>query len=196
MRKTISFVFCISVAFAQQSKLSLDKLWKNQYSPDRLESIRSLNNGTHYTVLEGNSTKVVSYEYAMLNKGTILINTENYQEINKISAYSFSKDESKLLIETLVDPIYRRSKQAVYWVYERATKTLQKVTEDKIQEPLFSPDALKIAYVFRRNLFIKELNSKLVYQITYDGDYQTLNGITDWVYEEEFGFVRAFDWSP
>jgi len=196
MRKTILFIFCITVAFAQQSKLSLDKLWKNQYSPNRLESIRSLNNGSHYTVLEGNSTKVVRYEYATPSKGTILINTENHLEIKKISGYSFSKDESKLLIETLVDPIYRRSKQAVYWIYERATKTLQKVSEDKIQEPLFSPDASKIGYVFRRNLFIKDLNSKLVYQITYDGDYQILNGITDWVYEEEFGFVRAFDWSP
>jgi dipeptidyl-peptidase-4 len=71
-----------------------------------------------------------------------------------------------------------------------------KLSEEKVQEPLFSPDGTKVAYVFRRNLFIKNLIDKSVAQLTYDGDYQTLNGITDWVYEEEFGFVRAFDWSP
>ena len=80
-------------------------------------------------------------------------------------------------------------------IYDIKTNSLEKLFDQKVQEPLFSPDGLKVAYVYRRNLFIKNLELDIVKQITYDGDYQTINGITDWVYEEEFGFVRAFDWS-
>ena len=117
-------------------------------------------------------------------------------KINSFSGYSFSKNEQKLLLETDPNQIYRRSKQALYWIYNLETKDLQKVANGKIQEPLFSPDGTKVAYVYRRNLFVKELESQNVIQLTFDGDYKTINGITDWVYEEEFGFVRAFDWSP
>ena len=75
------------------------------------------------------------------------------------------------------------------------TKKLQRVSEQKIQEPLLSPDGKKVAYVFQRNIYIKDLINERTKQLTFDGNYETLNGITDWVYEEEFGFVRAFDWS-
>ena len=68
--------------------------------------------------------------------------------------------------------------------------------DDKIQEPLFSPNGKKIAFIYRRNIYVKDLQNNKIEIITDDGNYQTLNGITDWVYEEEFGFVRAFDWSP
>ena len=67
---------------------------------------------------------------------------------------------------------------------------------DKIQEPLFSPNGNKVAFIYRRNIYVKDLHNNKIEKITNDGNYQTLNGITDWVYEEEFGFVRAFDWSP
>ncbi|MDA9628554.1 S9 family peptidase, partial [Flavobacteriaceae bacterium] len=83
----------------------------------------------------------------------------------------------------------------IYWIYDIKTNSLEKLFDQKVQEPLFSPDGSKVAFVYRRNLFIKNLELDIVKQITYDGDYQTINGITDWVYEEEFGFVRAFDWS-
>jgi dipeptidyl-peptidase-4 len=65
----------------------------------------------------------------------------------------------------------------------------------KIQEPSFSPDGEKVAFVFGRNLFIKHLKDDTIIQVTQDGNEQTINGITDWVYEEEFGFVKAFEWN-
>ena len=99
-------------------------------------------------------------------------------------------------METHSDPIYRRSKQGVYWIYNLKSKELQKLTDEKVQEPTFSPDGKNIAYVYRRNIYVKNLITKAKMQLTFDGDYQTINGITDWVYEEEFGFVRAFHWSP
>ncbi|MDC0872429.1 S9 family peptidase [Flavobacteriaceae bacterium] len=194
------FIALTGVTLAQQLSLDLGELWEGNYNPERLEAIRSMKDGSHYTVLEQNQTSktstIASYAYANAQERKVLFDSNQLPESLKISAYTFSKDEQKIILETLSDPIYRRSKQAVYWIYNLNTKELMKLSEEKVQEPLFSPDGTKVAYVFRRNLFIKNLIDKSVAQLTYDGDYQTLNGITDWVYEEEFGFVRAFDWSP
>jgi dipeptidyl-peptidase-4 len=194
------FIALTGVTLAQQLSLDLGELWEGNYNPERLEAIRSMKDGSHYTVLEQNQTSktstIASYAYANAQERKVLFDSNQLPESLKISAYTFSKDEQKIILETLSDPIYRRSKQAVYWIYNLNTKELMKLSEEKVQEPLFSPDGTKVAYVFRRNLFIKNLIDKSVAHLTYDGDYQTLNGITDWVYEEEFGFVRAFDWSP
>ena len=194
------FIALTGVTLAQQLSLDLGELWEGNYNPERLEAIRSMKDGSHYTVLEQNQTSktstIASYAYANAQERKVLFDSNQLPESLIISAYTFSKDEQKIILETLSDPIYRRSKQAVYWIYNLNTKELMKLSEEKVQEPLFSPDGTKVAYVFRRNLFIKNLIDKSVAQLTYDGDYQILNGITDWVYEEEFGFVRAFDWSP
>ena len=196
--------FCFILLFfnltgAQDLSLDLGELMDGKYDPNRLEAIRSMRNGEYYTVLEENKTfntnSLVSYAYSNTLDRKVLIDSNRFPEKNKISGYTFSNDEQKILFETLTDNIYRRSKQAIYWIYDIKTNLLEKLFDQKVQEPLFSPDGSKVAYVYRRNLFIKNLDLDIVKQITYDGDYQTINGITDWVYEEEFGFVRAFDWS-
>ncbi len=199
MKKTAFLFFFASLCVAQKPSLSLDKLWKDDYNPERLESIRSMKNGTQYTVLEKegmSQATIMRYDFGNPNDGVILFNTADYPQVKSLSGYSFSKKEQKILLETASDQIYRRSKQAIYWIYDLTSKELEKVVDAKIQEPLFSPDGTKIAYVYRRNLFVKELQNQNIIQVTFDGDYKTINGITDWVYEEEFGFVRAFDWSP
>ena len=202
-KRAMNFVFILlfgNIQLFAQNTLSLDSLWDGAYDAERLESIRSMKDGTAYTVLkpslQGGTNQLVQYYYKNPKQRSILVDSENYDQIERISDYSFSKNEQKILLETDPIPIYRRSKIAEYWVFDRGAKTLQKVSDQKIQEPLLSPDASKVAYVFQRNLFVKDLESKKTTQLTYDGNYQTLNGITDWVYEEEFGFVRAFDWNP
>ena len=199
MKQIVFLFFFASLCLAQKPSLSLDKLWKEDYNPERLESIRSMKNGTQYTVLDKEGTSqaaIIRYDFGKLNDGVVLFNTAAYPKVKSLSGYAFSKKEQKILLETASDQIYRRSKQAIYWIYDLSTKALEKVVDAKIQEPLFSPDGTKIAYVYRRNLFVKELHNQNIIQVTFDGDYKTINGITDWVYEEEFGFVRAFDWSP
>jgi len=196
--------FCFILLFfnligAQDLSLDLGELMEGKYDPNRLEAVRSMRNGEYYTVLEedktSNTNSLVSYAYSNTLERKVLIDSNRFPEKNKFSGYIFSNDEQKILLETLTDNIYRRSKQAIYLIYDIKTNSLEKLFDQKVQEPLFSPDGLKVAYVYRRNLFIKNLELDIVKQITYDGDYQTINGITDWVYEEEFGFVRAFDWS-
>ena len=175
-------------------------MWSGKYDADRLESIRSMKDGQSYTILkklkEAKATQIIEYYYQNPKQWNILFDSDDYIDIESFSDYTFSKNEKKLLLESNVIPVYRRSKVADYWVFDLTTKELQKVSDNKIQEPLLSPDASKVAYVFQRNIFVKDLKSRQIKQLTFDGNYQIINGITDWVYEEEFGFVRAFDWSP
>lgn len=196
---------CLICAFssflnAQEKSLSIEKIWSGEFQAERLEAIRSTKDGESYTVLETDykevKSKLVQHSFSQQSDSFIVIETDITKGIPFFTSYSFSQGEKKLLLESEVEPIYRRSKRAIYHVYDTDSKSIQKISDKKIQEPLLSPDAQKIAYVDNRNLFVFDLKSEKITQVTFDGDYQTINGITDWVYEEEFGFVRAFDWSP
>jgi len=125
-----------------------------------------------------------------------LIDSKNNKELaDGIDSYSFSNDEKLILIASNSNPIYRHSFTADYYLYNIATKEMGKLF-DQVQEPTFSPDGTKIAYAKANNLFVYDLASRKTTQITTDGKKNAIiNGITDWVYEEEFAFVRAFDWS-
>ena len=190
----------ITLMLGQQIDLQTKNIVSTNFRPERLELIRSLNNGSQYTTLsvdmERRKATIYLNHFSGKKEKTILVQTAPEKRIPFFTAYAFSKNETKLLLETDMDPIYRRSKQAVYWIYDRATKTTSLLFPEKVQEPLFSPDGQYVAFVFRRNLYIKDLKNDSLKQVTFDGNFDTINGITDWVYEEEFGFVRAFDWSP
>ena len=109
---------------------------------------------------------------------------------------NLATDEDKLILGIDSESIYRRSSRGIYYVYEIASKNLQLISENKIQEPTFSPDGNKVAYTYNNNVFIKDLVNNGTIQVTFDGEKnKIINGITDWVYEEEFSLVRAFDWN-
>ena len=200
MRSFYLIFIIIQTIISQEHKIDSEKLWEGDYEPKRLESILSMKDDNHYTVLEQNaelnSSLIILNSFINPKKREVLFDSKRFSENLEISSYSFSKDEQNLLLETHSDPIYRRSKQGVYWIYNLKSNELQKLTDEKVQEPTFSPDGKNVAYVYRRNIYVKNLITKATMQLTFDGDYQIINGITDWVYEEEFGFVRAFHWSP
>ena len=101
-----------------------------------------------------------------------------------------------MLLATNTKAIYRHSFTANYYLYNRDSKSIIAIADFGIQEPTFSPDGKQIAYAKDHNLYIYTIASKETKQITADGSKNTIiNGICDWVYEEEFAFVRAFDWS-
>ncbi len=114
------------------------------------------------------------------------------------SDYKMSEDETKVLFETAKEKIYRRSSRSNFFVYNLKTKKINALSGGgKQQNADFSPDGNKIAFVRNNNLFYKELLSGNEIQVTADGGKNLIiNGITDWVYEEEFEFVKAFEWSP
>ena len=163
LRRKSSFftlVLMIGVTCFSQQKISLQNLYDSTFRIERLDQIHSMNDGQHYTVLNydrnSRSTSLDQYSYQNLQKTNTIVNSLDLDEISWFSAYDFSDDESKVLLETQRIPIYRRSKKAIYYVYDIAAKTVTSVSQEPIQEPKFSPDGSKVAYVHNRNLFIKD----------------------------------------
>ena len=190
-----------SVLTAQQKEVSLEEIWNGTFRQERLQSLQSLNNGEDYVVMnrdrQSGNTSIDIYSYKTGEKTSTMLNSADLEQISSFDGFKFSADESKILLSTEVEPIYRRSSKEIFYVYDVKSKDLMKVSEDKIQEASFSPDNSKLAYVFENNIYILDLNSKERTQVTSDGKINSvINGITDWVYEEEFSFVKAFAWNP
>ena len=199
-RILVLFLTAITSLSAQQKDITLEEIWSGTFRTNGLDVLRSLKNGKEYSVLNydrnSKTSTVDVYNYKSGDKVRTLVTSNDLAGITRISSYEFNKDESKLLLATNLDQIYRRSALGTYYVYEIKPKTLTLVSENKIQEPTFNNDGSKIAYGSDNNLYVKNLQTGSAKQITDDGKKNSIiNGITDWVYEEEFAFVRAFDWN-
>ncbi|WP_010229937.1 S9 family peptidase [Gillisia marina] len=194
------FLVGTSAIFAQEKQVTLEDIWSGTFSQERLESLKSLNNGTEYIVLNQDrktgTCSIDIFDYKSGEKKGSLLNSSDLSELERFQSYELSSDEKMILLATELDPIYRRSSQGIFYTYDVKSKELKKLSDHKIQEPTFSPDNSKVAYVFENNLFVKDLTTRKETQITKDGKKnEVINGITDWVYEEEFSFVRGFDWN-
>ncbi len=130
MRFFYHIFFIIQTIISQEYKVDYEKLWEGDYEPKRLESIFPMNDDNHYTVLEenaeSNSSSIILYSYFNLKERVELFDSKRFTEKVEIFSYSFSKDEQSLLLETLVDPIYRRSKQGIYWDLQFKIKRITK----------------------------------------------------------------------
>ena len=203
MKKSIQLLVLLlttSVSVVAQQKLTLEEIWGGAFRTKGMDELNAMKNSNQYTVLNfdrnSKTTQIDLFDYATLNKISTLIDTKNHAPLKSIDSYTFDKAEKKILIATNSNQIFRHSFTANYFVYEIASKKLSKFTEKAIQEPTFSPDGNKVAYAFENNLYVFDLLSNKETQITTDGKKNAIiNGITDWVYEEEFAFVRAFDWN-
>ena len=189
-----------SLIYCQNKQITLEDIWSGAFRTEGMQALHSMKNGKQYSVLnydrQNGTTSIDIYDYKTLEKVKTLVSSSEIAEIQGFFNYTFSDDESKVILTTKEVPVFRRSRLGEYYVYDITTKALTKVSEDLVQEPTLSPDATKIAYGFENNLYVKDLNSGVVKQITTDGvKNKIINGITDWVYEEEFSFVRAFDWN-
>ncbi|PWH81613.1 S9 family peptidase [Algibacter marinivivus] len=204
--KHIILPFCIclfitTILSAQTKDITLEDIWKDgSFRTERMDALHSMANGQQYSVLnfdrESRSTSIDIYDYKTLKKEATIVNSANLEEIPYFTDYTFSKDEQLVILATNEKAIYRRSALGNYYVYNVKEGSLDLISEDKIQEPTFSPDGKKVAFAKENNLYVKDLSSGKITQITSDGEKnKVINGITDWVYEEEFGFVRAFDWN-
>ncbi len=198
---TVLFLLTAPLINAQEKNITLDDIWHDgTFRQERLEALRSMDNGEEYTVLnidrEARAVKIDAYRYDTGEKTATLVNSGKIQGLRYFQSYDFNADETKVLLSTEMERIYRRSTKAIYYVYDLQNHQLIKVREDKIQNPTFSPDGEKVAYSYQNNLYIKDLSSGEVTQVTHDGEKNhIINGTTDWVYEEEFSFTRAYAWN-
>jgi dipeptidyl-peptidase-4 len=181
-----------------KKEITLEKIWNGTFSPERMNSLNSMN-GDFYSLLnydrETKSVTVDKYSYKTLEKVETIVNSKNLKDLDGFSSYSFNNDETKIILGTDFQKIYRHSFKGTFYGYDIASKKLTLIGKD-IQEPVFSPDNHKVAYAKDNNIFIKNIEKNSITQVTTDGKINSIiNGITDWVYEEEFAFVRAFEWS-
>ena len=194
-------VICIaSFTSAQKKKISLNEIWEGEFRTEGLAALRSLQNGKEYTILNNNrgtgASSVDKYAYATLEKSATVISSGDIPGLEYIASYEFSKDESKILLATNVESIYRYSAMAHFFVHDLNSGKTVLVSEHKIREPHFSPDGSKVAFVRQNNIYLFDIARAETIQITSDGKLNhIINGVTDWVYEEEFGFVRAYEWN-
>jgi dipeptidyl-peptidase-4 len=196
---TALLLFLCFTVFGQQ-KITVEDIYSGTFRAKAMDELQSLKNTNQYTVLNfdraSRSMQIDLYDFATLKKVTTLIDTREQKELPMIDSYTFDASEKMILMACNSQQIFRHSFTADYYLYNIATKQLTKLFDFPVQEPTFSPDGKKIAYAKENNLFVYDLVSKKSIPITVDGKKNSIiNGITDWVYEEEFAFVRAFDWS-
>ena len=199
------FIFLFSCFFmftatSQTDSFSLDQIWDGSFRTQGLTALHSMKNGQQYSVLNFDrstgSTSIDLYDYITFSKVKVIATSKTMEAIPYFTNYTFSANESKLILETNTESIFRYSVLGNYYVYDIYLEKLDLISEHKIQEPTFSPDGTKVAYGLNNNLYVKDLISGDTKQITFDGEKnRIINGITDWVYEEEFAFVRAFEWN-
>ncbi|WP_158981237.1 MULTISPECIES: S9 family peptidase [unclassified Flavobacterium] len=194
------FLFvCFSVI--GQQKITIDEMYNGTFRTKGMDELQSLKNTNQYTVLnvdmQSRSMQIDLYDFATLKKTVTLIDTKSHQELaSGIDSYSFDASEKMILLACNSNQIFRHSFTADYYLYDITTKKLKKLFDFQVQEPTFSPDGKKIAYARENNLYVYDLATAKSTAITTDGQKNSIiNGITDWVYEEEFAFVKAFDWS-
>lgn len=195
---TLLFFLCVSV-FGQQ-KITIDEIYSGAFRTRGMDELQSLKNTNQYTVLNfdrnSRSMQIDLYDFATLKKISTLIDTKNHTDLPMIDSYVFDDSEKMILLACNSSQIFRHSFTADYYLYDIASKKVTKLFDFQVQEPTFSPDGTKIAYANENNLYVYDIASKKSFAITTDGKKNAIiNGITDWVYEEEFTFVRAFDWS-
>ncbi len=189
-----------------QNEFTLSDIFKRGiFRSQGITGLRSMNDGEHYTTLEKN--RIVKYNYKTGNEVAVLFDATKTDDIkiDAFSDYEFSDDETKILLTTNRKPIYRHSFTAEYYVWNSVTEELKPLsTYGPQQGATFSPDGNRCAFVRDNNIFIKNLKFGSESQITFDGKKnKIINGIPDWVYEEEFGdytakngYNKALWWSP
>ncbi len=186
-------IFCL--AATAQEKFNLEDFNKKySFSAKSFGGVKSMNDGKHYTFKKGNKIEKASFKSGK-TVATVVDLTDNDVVFG---GYSFSNDESKLLLTTKREMIYRHSYTAEYYVYNVETKSVEPLSENGRQQlASFSPDGTKVAFVRKNNIFIKNLITGKEKQVTLDGKFNfILNGAPDWVYEEEFAFSKAYAWDP
>jgi len=197
----IAFLFLIAIASqAQEKTISLEEIWGGAFQTEGMQSLQSLNNGQEYIVQEYDrqkgEMKVVVYSYETGKEVRTLFSSKDMRGLNFFQNFELSDDESKVILGTEVESIFRRSTRGIFYAYDIEKKELQLIDDEPIQEPTFSPDASKVAYVKDNNIYVRNLSNNKKTQLTSDGKKnKIINGVTDWVYEEEFAFVRAFQWN-
>ncbi|HMP32301.1 MAG TPA: DPP IV N-terminal domain-containing protein, partial [Saprospiraceae bacterium] len=192
-------IFVFSNYGKAQKSITLEDIWTTGALNARsVPGFNFMNDGKHYTRNERGN--IEQYNLLTGQKVNTLFDGVSFkgkEGFTVMSSYKFNADESKILILSEAESIFRRSSKVTSHIFDIKTQKLVAVAKNKkIINPTFSPDGSKIAYTMDFNMYIYDLKSGKEVQITKDGQKNAiLNGLCDWVYEEEFGFTQAYEWN-
>ena len=188
-------------AAAQSGQLTLKDITGGVYSPQYVYGVKPMNDGEHYTRLSDDRCRIVVSSFRTGKETSTLFDVATAKgpvKLSGIDGYILSPDEKRILLQTATKPIYRRSFTAVYYLYDVDNKTFVPLSDGGPQQvPQFSPDGNLVAFVREGNLFlVKLLYGNAESQVTKDGQFNAIiNGIPDWVNEEEFSTNCSYSFS-
>lgn len=195
------FYFTIISPIFAQKEITLDDIWKNNTFRQRsIQNFNWTNDGQSYTALK--EGKIYKYSVVDPNKSEVLFDQSLFAtaEGKKITMqeFSLSKDEQKILIATEIEPIYRRSSKEINYIFDIKTKKLSLLSKGgKQMHATLSPDGNFVAFSRDNNMFVVNVATGSEKAVTNSGKINAIiHGVCDWVYEEEFSFSQAFQWSP
>lgn len=192
------------------SLLTIDRIFASgEFRGDRFSQARWIENGDAYTMLEpaenqNTGRDIVKYE-TKSGKRSVLVSAGELiprrgENPLGIADYHWSGNKEMLLIFTNTRRVWRYNTRGDYWVLNLKTKSLKQLGTSLPPSSLmfakFSPDDAKVAYVSRHNLYVEDIATGNITQLTFDGTEELINGTFDWAYEEEFFCRDGFRWSP
>lgn len=199
MRKLLLLMTACIMAAGQLTagaKLDLKEITSGAFRGESMAALQPLDDGMSYAQITSDGKRVVSYSFRTGKETAVLFDasTARGPKIARVDGYIMSPDGKRMLIQTATKMIYRRSFTATYYIYTIANNTLEPLSDGGPQQtPLWSPDGLQVAFVRDGNIFlVKLLYGNAESQVTKDGERnKVINGLPDWVSEEEFSHNRA-----
>ena len=199
MKKII--IMCIALVMASSTlsayeKMNLKDIAEGQFAAQRIDGINPIKGTDQYAQLSRDGKQIVQYSFKTGKQTAVLFDVNNTQgeRVDQFDGYIMSPDGRYILIVTQRQAVYRRSFKAVYYIYTVQSKKLERLSDGGPQQaPVWSPDGNSVAFVRDNNIFlVKLLYGNSESQVTKDGKFnEVINGIPDWVNEEEFGLSRA-----
>ena len=177
-------------------KLDLRDITRNEFRQETMKAVTPLAGGDTYAQISDDGRRIVAYSFKTGKQVGVLFDaaTARGQQVSRVDGYIVSPDGKRLLIQTETKSIYRRSFTATYYIFTIQNNKLEPLSEGGPQQtPMFSPDGNVIAFVRDNNIYlVKLLYDNAESQVTKDGKRnEVINGIPDWVYEEEFSYNSA-----
>ena len=188
---TLGMLMATAMSVTAGEKLSLRAITKGEFRSQTISEVQPMADGESYAQMSDNGKQILTYAFRTGKQTGVLFDatTARGASIGRIDGYIISPDGSRLLIQTNTKSIYRRSHTATYYIYSVRNNKLEPLSEGGAQQtPVFSPDGNLIAFVRENNIYlVKLLYDNAESQVTKDGKHnEIINGIPDWVYEEEF----------
>ena len=194
-----TFLVAVSQLLAGQ-KLTLNDVTGGQFRGESISAVSPLADGESYAQISADGKQIVKYSFRTGKQTGVIFDaaTARGAAVDRVEGYTMSPDGKHILIQTQTRAIYRRSFTATYYIFTIANNKLEPLSDGGPQQtPVWSPDGTQVAFVRDNNIFlVKLLYNNAESQVTKDGKRnEIINGLPDWVNEEEFSFNSAMVFS-